>query len=126
MFPPEADAVDNRFVLIDAAGRWTEYDYQQDGLGSGDNCYLVGETLTLAPGAVVDVAAEPPGAVDAQFVAPRRYALGDGRALVAELSPSDTGRLGAPLAIAFEDGRRRLWPPVTGLAAVDLIRCVSG
>ena len=37
---PEA-RIDRRYVQISGSGLYTEYDDQQDALGSGDNCYVV-------------------------------------------------------------------------------------
>ena len=132
---------DERYVEISADGRYTEYDYRQDGVASDGNCHVVTE-LRLAPAGRRDVEVGPAEGVitDADSIAMvdvPTYRLSDGRTVSLRtiaaskdvIDPNghyDT--LGPPLlVVGFGEGRfvsgAREWPPAQGLAADDLTPC---
>lgn len=63
---------DEMYVRIDDDGLYTEYDYQMDDVGSGENCYLV-----------------QPLRLDFEDAGSNAYSLGDGRELA--LAPGEDG-----------------------------------
>ena len=141
---------DERYVEISANGRYTEYDYRQDGAADDGNCHVVTtfelESLgrRLAPGSDPD--SGPDGSLtDADPVEldgeVSTYRLSDGRTIdlfrfentIAQQIADDDEALtdddlssGDALLVWIDDGssvRQSIWPAVSGQSPEDLERC---
>lgn len=96
---------DIRYTEIGTSGDYVEHDYQQDEIGSGENCYVqnIGRIWRYADASNYQV----------QFTAEQS----------ATQQPATIFRQGDSLSVSLESGSDELWPEVQGLTGNELELC---